>query len=313
MTTPPTVQERVDDAQAALKAVMNALGLYVGQPDLYPGAGPVTVASSPGDWLPSDAVQAALQETEAALQAVTNYLPGWIGAPVVPAPVPPLGTAMADYLSLITSEHASQPNFAAVMTALLQPLVDGQSLLYGLSGRFDLDRAVGAQIDVIGLWVGVSRNLSVPLPNVYFSFGIAGLGFGEGTWWTPGTPTSQVVVLPDDGCRTLIRARIAANNWDGTVPGAHTVWATAFAGTGYRVLIQDNQDMTMDFALLGPIPDAVTLALFQGGYLDVKPAGVRINNYWTPTAPSAPYFGFGAQNDSIAGFGSGAWGAVTSP
>lgn len=68
----------------------------------------------------------------------------------------------------------------------------------------------------------------------------------------------------------------------------------------------------MDIALLGPTPDAVTYALFVGGYLSLIPAGVGVNNYYLPTVPNEPVFGFDAQNSGIAGFDTGAW-AIAAP
>jgi hypothetical protein len=65
--------------------------------------------------------------------------------------------------------------------------------------------------------------------------------------------------------------------------------------------------MTMDIALIGPAPDAVTLALFTGGYLSLVPAGVGITNYYLPSIPGDPVFGMDAENSSISGFDVGAW------
>lgn len=221
-----------------------------------------------------------------------------------------MSAPVSQYTGLITSEH-QKPDFVAVISALVQGQADNQTLLNNLANYFDLDTAIGAQLDIIGLWVGISRNLDVPLTGVYFSWGTLGVGWGQGTWKGPYDPSDQLDSLPDDAYRTLIRAKIGANNWDGTVPGAYTIWNTLFAGTGYSVLIQDNQDMSMEYALLGPVPDAVTLALFENGYLNIKPAGVRINNYWTPSEPNVPYFGWGVENTSISGWGVGAWGQKT--
>jgi hypothetical protein len=141
----------------------------------------------------------------------------------------------------------------------------------------------------------------------YFSFDEAGLGFDQGTWLGPFDPTSGLVALPDAQYRILLYATIAANNWDGTIPGAYNAWNTIFEPLGYSILIQDNQDMTMDIALIGPAPDAVTLALFTGGYLSLVPAGVGITNYYLPSIPGDPVFGMDAENSSISGFDVGAW------
>lgn len=179
-----------------------------------------------------------------------------------------------------------------------------------IPGLYDIDIAVGQQLDRIGEWVGISRQLAIPLTNVYFSFDETGLGFDQGTWLGPFDPTTGLVSLPDDVYRILLYAKIAANTWDGTIPTAYTAWNTIFEPLGYQILIQNNQDMTMDIALIGPAPDAVTLALFSGGYLSLIPAGVGVNNYYLQSVQNAPLFGFDAQNDSIAGFDTGAFAQI---
>jgi hypothetical protein len=217
----------------------------------------------------------------------------------------------APYLDLITSEHNDKPLFIAYLTTLLQPIVDIQALLSSFVGKFDLDAAAGAQLDTLGLWIGASRNVTVPLENVFFSFDTLGQGFDEATWWSGINPLTGLVVLPDDAYRTLLRAKILANVWDGTVPGAYSVWDAMFAGTGMGLLLQDLGGMHMLFATTGPVPDAVTLALIEGGFLGLRPAGVRINYYVTPTVADTPYFGFDVVNGTVAGFDEGAWGKAS--
>lgn len=214
---------------------------------------------------------------------------------------------LSQYTSLITSEHNEKPRFIAMVSLLGQWAVDRQNMLASIPGLFDIDDAVGQQLDWVGQWVGISRNLSIPLTGVYFSFDTAGLGFDQGTWLGPFDPTTGLVSLPDNAYRTLLYAVIAANNWDGTVPGAYTAWNTIFEPLGYSILIEDGQDMTMTVALIGPTPDAVTLALFTGGYLNLRPAGVGITFYYTQSVPNVPIFGFDAENSSISGFDVGAW------
>lgn len=214
---------------------------------------------------------------------------------------------LTDYTSLITSEHQSAPKYMAMVSLLAQWGVDRRNVLASIPGLFDVDNAVGQQLDWTGQWIGQSRNLKVPLTGVYFSFDTAGVGFDQGTWFGPFNPTTGIVSLPDDSYRTLLYATIAANNWDGTVPGAYSAWNTIFQPLGYQILIQDNQDMSMDIALIGPTPDAVTLALFTGGYLNLRPAGVLLNTYYTQSVPNAPVFGFDIENSSISGFDVGAW------
>jgi len=217
---------------------------------------------------------------------------------------------LSQYTSLITSEHNQRPKFMAMVSLLAQWAVDRQNMLASIPALYDIDQAVATQLDAVGEWVGASRNLSEPLTGVYFSFDEVGLGFDEGVWLGPFDPTSGLVALPDPQYRILLYATIAANTWDGTVPGAYAAWNTIFEPLGYSILIQDNQDMTMDIVLVGPTPDAVTLALFLGGYLNLIPAGVGVGYYFTQSVPGVPVFGFDAENSSISGFDVGAWASV---
>ena len=217
--------------------------------------------------------------------------------------------SVASWLGLVTSEHASRPNYMAMLSVTFQPLADNIAILESIPLAYDVDFAVGSQLDTVGVWVGISRNITVPLEGVFFSWDELGVGWGQGNWIASINET-QLVSLPDSQYRTLLYAKIAANHWDGSIPGAYAVFDTVFAGTGFGVLIQDLQGMHMSMALTGPVPDAVTLALFTNGYFNLKPAGVRIDKYYTPPVDNVPFFGFGVENDNIAGWGVGYWGVI---
>ena len=212
------------------------------------------------------------------------------------------------YLDLVTSEHNKQPDYLKFLCALLQPMADGQAVANGLVSLFDIDTAEGLQLDIIGLWVGRSRYLSVPLTGVYFTFD-DGPGFDRGSLRGRFDPLNYLVVLPDHYYRLLLYATVAANHWDGSVPGAYAAYAIMFAPSGYQLAIIDNQDMTMDLVLYGPTPDAITLALFLGGYLDLKPVGVRVRNYIVSVNPDAKIFAFDVSPSSpiFGGFDVGAF------
>jgi len=224
---------------------------------------------------------------------------------VLPAPV-------EGYTNLITSEYSGQPNFTASVAAAIQPFADLQAILKALIQCYDLDTAVGVQEDAVGLWVGRSRYLEETL-NVYFSLDTAGLGLDQGIWYQIGDPLSGLTILDDDDYRILLRAVIAANNWNGTVPGAYTAWNILFAGTGVNILIDTVASLEMAIALVGQLPSAVVSALFTTGELDLKPAGVTLYHvlptlYPAAVIPGVPIFGLDAQNQSIAGLDYGAWG-----
>jgi len=216
--------------------------------------------------------------------------------------------SLDDYLNLITSEHRNKPKFVAALTAVLQPLVDEQARLDQIPPLFDFNTATGSRLDAVGLWIGRSRNVPVPITDVYFSFDTAGVGFDEGVWLGPFDPVTGLVSLPDDFYRLILGVKILLNRWDGTVPQAYEIWDTIFAGSGFSMVIIDNQDMSMDFGLVGDTAPALTIALLLAGYLTPKPDGVRINDYLTPSVPTTPFFGFDVENDAISGFDVGSWG-----
>ncbi len=134
----------------------------------------------------------------------------------------------SDYTVLITSEHRDKPRFMATVRALVQPLVDQMNVLQSMPSKFDLDNAVGVQLDDVGLWVGVSRKVRTPLTGIYFSFDVAGLGFDQGIWKGPFDPDTGLTVLDNDTYRLVIRAKIGANHWDGTLASSAAILNSIF-------------------------------------------------------------------------------------
>ncbi len=214
---------------------------------------------------------------------------------------------LTDYTGLITSEHNQRPKFMAVVAALTQPMVDLQNLLGAMPDKFDLDLAIGAQLDDVGRWVGLSRRVQTPLTGVYFSFDTAGVGFDQGSWKGPFDPDTGLSVLDDETYRLVLRAKIGANHWDGTFESTAAILESIFNGDTH-VFIQDNQDMSMTIGVAGKVPSAVFLALLAGGYIPLKPVGVRVNYNIVTSVDGDPIFGFDVGNNLIAGFDAGAWG-----
>lgn len=212
---------------------------------------------------------------------------------------------VTDYTSLITSEHQSAPKYMAMVEAVAAPFVDLQNALLSMPGAYDLDDAVGVQLDAVGLWVGVTRDIQTPLSGVYFSLDTDGVGFDEGSWQGQFDPSSGLTSLDDDTYRLLLRARIGANHWDGTVDSTATILDAIFNGTT-SVFIQDNADMSISIGMVGARPSAVFLALVAGGYIPIKPSTVRIAYIITSTV-DAPIFGFDVENSYISGFDVGAY------
>jgi hypothetical protein len=212
---------------------------------------------------------------------------------------------VSEYTDLITSQHAARPRFVATVEATTQPHVDLKAMIQALPAAFDLDAAVGVQLDAVGEWVGISRFVVIPLEGVYFSFDIDGVGFDEGYWLGRYDPVTGSSALPDEAYRSVLKATIALNHWDGTVVGAKRAIEPLFPAN--PIYIQDRQDMSVDVLVGGPPLDRLLAALLKGGYLAMKPMTVRINYVFT-SFPPLPVFGFDADNAYIGGFDHGAWG-----
>jgi len=211
-----------------------------------------------------------------------------------------------DYLNLITSEH-NLPSFEAAVTALVGGPADQINLLASMPGLYDLDVAVGTQLDAVGKWIGVGRQVAVPLVGVYFSLDTAGVGFDAGSWFGPGDSTTGLVNLDDVAYRLLLRSQVAANHWDGSMASLLDLLTSIFVGTGSLVFIVDNQDMSMTVGVAGVIPPATQKAMLTNGLLIPKPEGVHVN-YSITSVPGAPLFGFDIETATISGFDVGAFG-----
>ncbi len=215
---------------------------------------------------------------------------------------------MTKYTDLITSEHAKRPRFVETVDRMTEPGIDQQAAILFLPTKYDLDFAAGVQLDAVGEWVGISRKIRTPLAGVYFSFDTLGVGFDQGYWFGPFSPTQGLTTLPDTPYRLLIRATIALNHWDGTLSAAIDAISGLFSQN--FIYIQDNQDMSIWLSVAGPPLDVVAASLLTGGYLALKPVGVSIRYFFTSDPPD-PVFGFDIQTNYISGFDTGAWGQST--
>ncbi|HDR9029883.1 TPA: DUF2612 domain-containing protein [Burkholderia vietnamiensis] len=202
---------------------------------------------------------------------------------------------ISDYTGLITSEHQPRPKFMAVIAAISQPIVDQINTLLGMPAQFDLDNAVGAQLDVVGEWVGISRRVAIPLIE-YSDSG-------------PVDPTPQITTLDDDTYRLWILAKIAANNWDGTASSLASLLQLVFpSSSGTRIFFEDGFDMTMTIGIANATPSITFLTLLIYAYLPIKPAGVRVWSYEITSEYGMRVFGFDLDNEYVGGFEEAAWG-----
>ncbi len=184
------------------------------------------------------------------------------------------------YLDLITSQYRQSTKFLAWLTAALEVLDNVSSTIDDIVNAFDLDNAVGVQLDVVGVLVGQGRTVNF-VPSD-----------GSGP------------VLNDDNYRMVLRAKILKNHWKGTIPELVSAWEALFPG--FLIVINDNQDMTMLVTLAGDYTPLLQ-ELVTNGYIVPKPEGVHINFAWG----HLPVFGYDQQSDYLDGYDVGWWANYT--
>lgn len=188
------------------------------------------------------------------------------GGPIYAQPV-------SYYLGLLTSEYRLAPNLNKWLTRELNYLDGASTVIQGITEAYDLDSAVGVQLDVLGSIVGgaaASRTV----------------GF---------QPTGSVSpVLDDDTYRLLIRATIANNLWDGTQSALYPLWASLFPGG--TIVIEDQQNMSCNVIMSGTFTSIIK-DLISNGYIVPRPEAVQYAYIFA----ELPIFGFDLNTDFIAG------------
>ncbi len=71
-----------------------------------------------------------------------------------------MSKTVADYTGLITPWQSTKARFVATVSAGVAPYCDAQVVIASMPGQFDLDVAVGDQLDKTGEWIGQSRGCS---------------------------------------------------------------------------------------------------------------------------------------------------------
>lgn len=213
---------------------------------------------------------------------------------------------LTEYLNLLPSASRSQPNFVALLSAALDGLVDAQDTVASMPGEFDIDTAVGAQLDAVGVRVGVSRRLLVPVTDVYFSLDAAGLGLDEGVLLGPFDDGTALTLLDDETYRLVLKLKVRANNWNGSLAEAQSMLA-AIADDGTHIFMQDRFDMSVYLGVSGIVPSKLFVSLLKQMKDWVRPAAVEIAGVMVTSVSGASVFGLDVDNNYIRGLDSGAW------
>ncbi|MGH8709751.1 MAG: DUF2612 domain-containing protein [Burkholderiales bacterium] len=214
---------------------------------------------------------------------------------------------LEEYLDLTTQQHRDKPRFQASVGASIAANLKTMGVLKELLGdALHVDFAVGDQLNILGEWVGISRVINLDIPGLFFSLDSdePGEGLDFGIWAGTDDLFPGATILSDIAYRKVIKAKISANKWDGTVETYYEALSDLLAPAS--IIVNDNQDMTFDLTVAMGALDTIDRALLLGGYLSLKPMGVRLRCLaWLDEAERI--FGLDMDTPEIGGLDEGFW------
>ena len=216
-----------------------------------------------------------------------TVIPVWptYGSPSGTPPSNDLITLVNYYVNRLIFQYSQQPN-AQMLTALMvkQALADDLTSL--LINAFNITTAVGPQLDIIGKYVGVKRQIMPPVTTAnYWGFNnyqntgntvgfrnYGGTTNNTGVWESYSAANQPTTNLNDDQYRLVIQLQIILNSNDGTLASIQQYLNDLLPGF---VQLVDNQNMTLTYTVNQN--SIISTALLQQ-FLP-KPMGVGINVY----------------------------------
>lgn len=188
-----------------------------------------------------------------------------------------MSTFTKQYTDLLIKQYWEKPKAKAEIEAGAAEYESINDLADALGNAFDIDTAVGVQLDIIGKRVGISRVIPVVLAGY----------------------TGQV--LTDEDYRKFIKVKIARNSASGYIVSddhlsINDVIQIAFDGLAY---VTNNHDMTLTLHIDSTIDPALVEAYRQ---LDLLPAPMAVNYKHVVVVPIDSFFGF-SDNPMAIGFG----------
>ena len=176
---------------------------------------------------------------------------------------------------------------------------------------FNIDTAVGPQLDILGKYIGFSRRVLSQLPRDYFKLAdyttplAAVTGFTE--YVTVINPTSVFLRysmlaesfsdLDDEDYRLMLKIKIVLNSTDNTLKSITDILNEFF---GSDLICYDAKDMSISY-VVKPIAEKIAL-LFASQNALPKPQGVGLGGVYLVTDP-AKVFAFADYTQPIVGQG----------
>ncbi len=231
----------------------------------------------------------------------------------------------ADYKELISNFFSTRPKFNDTLQVTLQPFIDLQVFVANIPQEFDLDYAIGVQLDILGQWIGISRNIKIPIPDPWFRLDDIARGLDKGIWFQIEFNNSSTVLstLDDETYRRVLKAKVLANKWNGTTEQLESILSMLFNDIDVKTFVQDNglgmtpemgfkkHNLVLFFGVSGKIPPITLLTILEQNMLAIEPAGIKVKPLST-SKNNTPIFGLDINNSYVGGLDAGSWGIAPS-
>lgn len=189
------------------------------------------------------------------------------------------------YKGLLILQYASLGNALAEMDLIIGVFLQDQ-ILQKVRDGFDLETAIGAQLNILATYRGLSRVVFGATPGNFWSlvpygdpdpdsyFGWAEYADADPTWnWIQYNDITGVpYVLSDHQLRNLIKLKALVDSWQGGLGDLDDILYTFFT-TFVNVVDNENMSITYEHQTADPDPDQLFLMAELAGILP-HPSGV---------------------------------------
>jgi hypothetical protein len=172
---------------------------------------------------------------------------------------------VAYYQDLLIAEYQNSPRALATIAIYVKQAL-GDMLAADLDPAFTLETAVGPQLDILGKYIGLSRNIGLPAAQPFFEFsdylGPVDSPNGFTDYLNPATNAAVIwdnylfvgaenTALSDAAYLFMLKMQIVLNSNNGTLSSIMEFLETFFPG---QVKLIDNKNMTITYYLGAQIP-----------------------------------------------------------
>lgn len=192
------------------------------------------------------------------------------------------------YVELLIVQFILLPKAAATVGAFVSQLV-ASGIISQVRDAFNLDTAVGAQLDMLGTYRGVRRQIygldviktywsmvptTEPTPGDFLGLALTADAPDIGWYWLRASDLNAPSYVMNDGeYRQVLKFMAAVQSSEYTLETLDEILVTFF---GTYVTLTDNGDMSITYTHDGTDPNLIFKFVHELGLLP-KPAGVSVS------------------------------------